>query len=103
MFLTRVDLPLVLQDLDLVAMGFQLLEAQLGKAEDRVHHLLGELPHGLDLRKRVGLETLDPGILFRRGAGLLPGLPPRGALRERSRRDGRGNRQDEHPTGTTHR
>jgi hypothetical protein len=47
--------------------GFELLEAQLAKAEDTIDHDLRLLFHGIDLASEVGLHG---GLAFRRDFGL---------------------------------
>ena len=44
------------QDAGQVALGFNLLEAQFGKTEDRFDDLLGQLGLGVDIGLDLGLE-----------------------------------------------
>ena len=53
------------EDVDQVAVGLGLLEAQLGEAEDLVDHLLGEGLHPIDGRNGLGLQFLGASVLFR--------------------------------------
>src|SRR5262245_3401642 len=51
----------------------ELLIAQLGVTEDLIDHLLGGLPHALDVANHVGFETVEPRIC-RRLSGTTPRL-----------------------------
>ena len=58
--------PVLLQHVDQVAVGLDLLEPELGEAEDRIDHLLREHLHRLDVLHRLGLEALRARVIFHR-------------------------------------
>ncbi len=59
----------LLQHVDQIAVGLDLLEAQLGKAEDGIDHLLGEDAHRLDALERLGLQALRARVIWQRRRG----------------------------------
>ena len=56
----------VLENAGHVALGLELLKAQLVEAVDHVDHLLGKVAPALHVDDRLVLEALEPGVLRQR-------------------------------------
>ena len=65
--------PVLLQDVDQVAVRLDFLKPELAEAEDRIDHLLREHLHRLDVLARVSLETLRSRVVL--GARRRGGAP----------------------------
>jgi hypothetical protein len=59
----------LLEDVDQVAIRFDLLKAELSETEDGVDHLLREDAHRFDVLDGVGLQALDARVVLGDGAG----------------------------------